>query len=67
MIARDSWVFAAALPYSSIWQYAPMKTTVDIHDSLLAEAKGLARARAGMVRKMTWDEIRDIVYEGRGA
>ena len=77
-----------------------MKTTVDITDSLLEQAKQLAAARSttlrqiieeglrnvietkqrrpfrlrdgsfggqGMLRKMTWDEIRDEIYQGRGA
>jgi hypothetical protein len=77
-----------------------VKTTVDITDSLLAQAKQLAAARSttlrqiieeglrnvietkqeqpfrlrdgsfggqGMLRKMTWDEIRDEIYQGRGA
>lgn len=77
-----------------------MKTTVEITDSLLEQAKQLAAARSttlrqiieeglrnvietkqeqpfrlrdgsfggqGMVRKMTWDEIRDEIYQGRGA
>lgn len=77
-----------------------MKTTVEITDSLLLEARKLAAARSstlrqiieeglrkmieaqpeqpfrlrdgsfgsgGMRRKMTWDEIRDEIYEGRGA
>jgi hypothetical protein len=77
-----------------------MKTTVEITDSLLAEARRLAAVRSttlrqiieeglrkvietkpeqpfrlrdgsfgsgGMRRKMTWDEIRDEIYEGRGA
>jgi hypothetical protein len=77
-----------------------VKTTVDITDSLLEQAKQLAAARSttlrqiieeglrnmietkqeqpfrlrdgsfggqGMVRKMTWDEIRDEIYQGRGA
>jgi hypothetical protein len=77
-----------------------MKTTVEITDSLLAEARQLAAARSttlrqiieeglrkvietkpaqpfrlrdgsvggqGMRRKMTWDEIRDLIYKGRGA
>jgi hypothetical protein len=77
-----------------------MKTTVEITDSLLEQAKELAAARSttlrqiieeglrnvvetkqqhpfrlrdgsfggqGMVRKMTWDEIRDEIYQGRGA
>ena len=77
-----------------------MKTTVEITDSLLEQAKQLAAARSttlrqiieeglrniietkpeqpfrlrdgsfggqGMLRKMTWDEIRDEIYKGRGA
>jgi hypothetical protein len=77
-----------------------VKTTVDITDSLLEQAKQLAAARSttlrqiieeglrnvietkqrrpfrlrdgsfggqGMLRKMTWDEIRDEIYQGRGA
>lgn len=77
-----------------------MKTTVEITDSLLAEARQLAAARSttlrqiieeglrkvieakpaqpfrlrdasfggqGMHRKMTWDEMRDLFYKGRGA
>lgn len=79
-----------------------MKTTVDITDSLLEQAKQLAASRSttlrqiieeglrnvietktkqeqpfrlrdgsfggqGMLRKMTWDEIRDEIYQGRGA
>lgn len=77
-----------------------MKTTVEITDSLLAEARQLAAARSttlrqiieeglrkvietkpakpfrlrdasfggqGMRREMTWDEIRDLIYKGRGA
>jgi hypothetical protein len=77
-----------------------MKTTVEITDSLLAQARQLAAARSttlrqiveeglrkvietkpgqpfrlrdgsfgsrGMRRKMTWDEIRDEIYQGRGA
>ena len=77
-----------------------MKTTVEITDSLLEQAKQLAAARSttlrqvieeglrnvietkqrrpfrlrdgsfggqGMRRKMTWDEIRDEIYQGRGA
>jgi hypothetical protein len=77
-----------------------VKTTVEIADSLLAEARQMATARSttlrqiieeglrtvietkprqpfrlrdgsvggrGMRRKMTWDEIRDEIYQGRGA
>jgi len=77
-----------------------MKTTIEIADSLLVEARRLAASRStslrqiieeglrkvietkpqqpfqlrdgsfgsgGMRRKMTWDEIRDEVYQGRGA
>ena len=77
-----------------------MKTTVDIADSVLEEAKQLAASRSitlrelvedglrkvlaeprnipfrlrdgsvggkGMVRKMSWEEIRDEIYRGRGA
>ena len=77
-----------------------MKTTVEITDSLLAEAKALAAARSttlrqiieeglrnvidiqpekpfrlrdgsvggrGTGRKMTWRQIRDEIYQGRGA
>lgn len=78
-----------------------MKTTIDIADPLLSQAKRIARERSttlreiveeglrrvieekprkkpfrlrdasvggeGMVKPMTWDEIRDIIYEGRGA
>jgi hypothetical protein len=77
-----------------------MKTTVEIADSLLVEARRVAAARSttlrqiieeglrkvietkseqpfrlrdgsfgsgGMRRKMTWDEIRDELYQGRGA
>ena len=77
-----------------------MKTTIDIADSLLLEAKRVARERSttlreiveeglrqvlestpkkpfklrdasvggsGMVRPMTWDEIRDEIYKGHGA
>jgi hypothetical protein len=77
-----------------------VKTTVEITDSLLEQAKQLAAARSttlrqiieeglrniietkpeqpfrlrdgsfggqGMLRKMTWDEIRDEIYKGRGA
>ncbi|HEY3823488.1 MAG TPA: hypothetical protein VGL82_02975 [Bryobacteraceae bacterium] len=77
-----------------------MKTTVEITDSLLEQAKELAAIRSttlrqiieeglrnvieikqqhpfllrdgsfggqGMVRKMTWDEIRNEIYQGRGA
>jgi hypothetical protein len=76
-----------------------MKTTVEITDSLLTEARRLAAARSttlrqiieeglrkvietkpeqpfrlrdgsfgsGGMRKMTWDEIRDELYQGRGA
>jgi hypothetical protein len=77
-----------------------VKTTVEITDSLLEQAKQLAAARSttlrqiieeglrnvietkqeqpfrlrdgsfggqGMLRKMTWDEIRDEIYQGRGA
>lgn len=77
-----------------------MKTTVEIADSLLAEARKLAVARSttlrqiieeglrnvietkpaqpfrlrdgsfgrrGMRRKMTWEEIREESYQGRGA
>jgi hypothetical protein len=77
-----------------------VKTTVDITDSLLEQAKQLAAARSttlrqiieeglrnvietkqekpfrlrdgsfggqGMIGKKTWDEIRDEIYQGRGA
>jgi hypothetical protein len=77
-----------------------VKTTVEITDSLLAEARRLAATRSttlrqiieeglrkmietetgepfrlrdgsfgsgGMRREMTWDEIRDEIYQGRGA
>lgn len=77
-----------------------MKTTVEITDSLLDEARHAAAARStslrqiieeglrkaietkpaqpfrlrdgsfggrGMRRKMTWDQIRDEIYQGRGA
>jgi len=77
-----------------------MKTTIEIADSLLVEARRIAAARSttlkqiieeglrhvietkpappfrlrdgsfgrgGMRRKMTWDEIRDELYQGRGA
>jgi hypothetical protein len=77
-----------------------VKTTVEITDFLLEQAKQLATARSttlrqiieeglrnvietkpqqpfrlrdgsfgaqGMVREMTWDEIRDEIYQGRGA
>jgi hypothetical protein len=77
-----------------------VKTTIEITDSLLEQAKQLAAARSttlrqiieeglrnvietkqgrpfrlrdgsfggqGMLRKMTWDEIRDKIYQGRGA
>jgi hypothetical protein len=77
-----------------------VKTTIEITDSLLTQAKQLAAARSttlrqiveeglrnvietkqrkpfrlrdgsfggqGMRRKMTWDEIRDEIYQGRGA
>jgi hypothetical protein len=77
-----------------------MKTTIEIADSLLVEAKRLARERSttlrevveeglrrvldekpkkpfrlkdasfgsgGMRRPMTWQEIRDEIYKGRGA
>lgn len=77
-----------------------MKTTVEITDSLLAEARQLAANRSttlrqiieeglrkvietkpqqpfqlrdgsfgsrGLRRKMTWAEIRDEIYQGRGA
>lgn len=77
-----------------------MKTTVEITDSLLAQARQLATARSttlrqiieeglrnlietrpeqpfrlrdgsfgtgGMVEKKSWDEIRDQIYQGRGA
>jgi hypothetical protein len=77
-----------------------VKTTVEITDSLLEQAKELAAIRSttlrqiieeglrnvieikqqhpfrlrdgsfggqGMVRKMTWDEIRNEIYQGRGA
>jgi len=76
-----------------------VKTTVEIADALLDEAKRIAHERSttlreiieeglrhvieqprkefilrdgsfgsgGMVRSMSWDEIRDEVYTGRGA
>jgi hypothetical protein len=77
-----------------------VKTTLDIADSLLAQARQLAAARSttlrqiveeglrnlietrpekpfqlrdgsfggrGMVGKKTWAEIRDDIYQGRGA
>jgi hypothetical protein len=77
-----------------------MKTTVEITDSLLQQAKQLAASRSislrqvieeglrnlletkheqpfrlrdgsfggpGTLRKLVWDEIRDEIYQGRGA
>jgi hypothetical protein len=79
-----------------------MKTTVEINDRLMTEAKELARSRNttlrniieqglrrmideaeepkpkfklrdgsvggdGLVKERSWEEIRDLIYEGRGA
>jgi hypothetical protein len=47
-----------------------VKTTVEIIDSLLDQAKQLAAARStlyGKSSKRVWDEIRDEIYQGRGA
>jgi hypothetical protein len=77
-----------------------VKTTVEITDSLLEQAKQLAAARSttlrqiieeglrnlietkherpfrlrdgsfggpGTLRKLVWDEVRDEIYQGRGA